>query len=102
MARDAPPTPGDSLSGLYEELLAAEEQEARRRERTGIPLPGNRTRLAAFGAGEPVDVCAGDLPAWARPAGERMHWWRRATVTAFGAVTFYDDDGSAWLAENGL
>jgi hypothetical protein len=30
------------------------------------------------------------------------YWWRRATVSADGAVTFYDDDGSAWLAENRL
>jgi hypothetical protein len=46
-------------------------------------------------------VTAGELPAWAR-VGEVCHWWRRTTVTAFGVVTFYDDDGSAWLAENGL
>jgi hypothetical protein len=30
------------------------------------------------------------------------HWWRRATVTASGDVSFYDDDGSNWLTENGL
>jgi hypothetical protein len=30
------------------------------------------------------------------------HWWRRATVTAAGAVKFWDDDGSAWLAEQEL
>jgi hypothetical protein len=31
-----------------------------------------------------------------------MLWWRRAIATAAGVVEFYDDDGSAWLAENGL
>jgi hypothetical protein len=55
----------------------------------------------AMRAGEPLDVSAGDLPAWAR-VGEACHWWRRATVTASGEVSFYDDDGSIWLAENGL
>jgi hypothetical protein len=30
------------------------------------------------------------------------HWWRRAVVSADGAVAFRDDDGSAWLAENGI
>jgi hypothetical protein len=34
--------------------------------------------------------------------GDVCHWWRRATVTAAGAVKFWDDDGSAWLAENGV
>ena len=28
--------------------------------------------------------------------------WTRAVVDADGAVAFRDDDGSAWLAENGL
>jgi hypothetical protein len=41
------------------------------------------------------------LPAWAR-VGEPLHWWRRAVVSADGAVRFYDDDGRLWLAENGL
>ena len=41
------------------------------------------------------------LPPWAR-AGEPVHWWCRATVSADGAVSFWDDDGSPWLAENGL
>jgi hypothetical protein len=96
MARDAPPT--TSYSSLYAWLLEREETEARH----SMPHPGNALRLAALHAGRPVDVCAGDLPAWARPAGERMHWWRRAIVSADGAVEFYDDDGSAWLAENDL
>ncbi|SUA03099.1 Uncharacterised protein [Mycolicibacterium fortuitum] len=43
----------------------------------------------------------GDLPPWAR-AGEPVHWFHRAIVTADGAASFYDDDGSRWLAENGL
>jgi hypothetical protein len=30
------------------------------------------------------------------------HWWNRATVSADGGVTFYDDSGSRWLTENGL
>ena len=44
---------------------------------------------------------ASDLPPHAR-AGMACHWWTRAVVDADGAVEFYDDDGSAWLAENGL
>jgi hypothetical protein len=96
MARDAPPT--TSYSGLYAHLLAAAEDESRH----SMPRPGNAARLAALRAGEPVDVQAGDLPAWARPAGERMHWWRRAIVSADGAVEFYDDSGAMFLAEHGL
>jgi hypothetical protein len=57
--------------------------------------------MAALRAGRPVDVCAGDLLAWARE-GETTHWWGRATVTAAGVVAFYHDDGSRWLADNGL
>ena len=34
--------------------------------------------------------------------GQALHWWRRAVVSADGAVVLRDDDGSAWLAENGL
>ena len=44
---------------------------------------------------------ASDLPPYAR-AGRRCRWRDRAVVDADGAVEFYDDDGSAWLAENGL
>ena len=62
---------------------------------------GSDERLVALRAGAPVDVPLSALPRWAR-AGEELRWWRRATVAADGAVTFYDDDGSAWLAENGL
>ena len=94
MARDAAPTA--SYSGLYVELLAQAEHEARQ----SMPRPGNAVRLAAVHAGAPVDVCAGDLPPWARE-GEAAHWWRRAIVTADGAVSFYDS-GAAWLTENGL
>ena len=39
------------------------------------------------------------LPPWAR-AGEPVHWWCRDLRD--GAVSFWDDDGSARLAENGL
>jgi hypothetical protein len=69
MARDAPPTTGHS--GLYARLLEREQDEARLRECTGIPAPGNQTRLAALRAGRSVDVCAGDLPRWSCPAGEK-------------------------------
>lgn len=62
---------------------------------------GSDDRMAALRAGRPVDVCAGDLLAWARE-GETTHWWGRATVTAAGVVVFYHDDGSRWLADNGL
>ena len=36
-----------------------------------------------------------------RGAGMVCHWWTRAVVDADGVVEFYDD-GSVWLAENGL
>jgi hypothetical protein len=91
MARDAPPTPRDSYSGLYARLLEREEAEPTRHPQ----------RLAALRAGRPVDICAGNLPQWAR-VGEETHRWRRARVTAAGAVTFYEDDGSAWLEDNRL
>jgi hypothetical protein len=61
----------------------------------------NPQRLAALRAGEPVDIAASDLPLYAR-AGMVCHWWTRAVVSADGAVTFRDDDGAAWLAENDL
>lgn len=90
--------PDNSHHGkLYRLLLEREEAEARH----CTPHPGSRRRLAALSAGGPVDVCAADLPAWAR-VGEVGHWWRRAIVTPAGAVTFWEDDGSMWLAENGL
>lgn len=95
MARDAPPS--HSLRGLYAAVLAREEAEAQH----SYPHPSNRPRLVALRAGEPADVTAGELPPWAR-VGEAVHWWRRATVTATGAVTFYNDDASRWLAESGL
>ena len=50
---------------------------------------------------EPPQLPLRVAPPWAR-AGEPVHWWCRATVSADGAVSFWDDDGSAWLAENGL
>lgn len=48
-----------------------------------------------------LDVRVGDLPAWARP-GEPTYWWRRAIVTPADEVRYYDDDGTAFLRENGL
>ncbi|MDT5101291.1 MAG: hypothetical protein QOC76_5028 [Mycobacterium sp.] len=93
-----PPTTGQH-AGVYTMLLAREEQESRH----SMPHHSNAARLAALRTGQPVDVCAGDLPAGVRPAGKAYsHWWLRATVTADGAVSFYDDDGSIWLAENGI
>jgi hypothetical protein len=58
-------------------------------------------RLAALQRGEPVDVQVSALPSWAR-VGEEPRWWRRVTVSADGSVEFWDDDGSAWLAENNI
>jgi hypothetical protein len=63
--------------------------------------PATPPGTPALRAGVPGDVCTGDLPASARE-GETCHWWRRPTVTAAGVVTFYDDTGARWLAENGL
>jgi hypothetical protein len=61
MSRDAPPETSHH-SGLYAWLLAHEEEESRH----SYPNPGNALRLASLHAGEPVDVIAEDLPAWAR------------------------------------
>jgi hypothetical protein len=63
---------------------------------------GRDERLAALRAGEPVDVPVSALPRWARAGEDLKRWWRRATVSPHGAVTFWDDDGSAWLQENEL
>ena len=91
---------------LYDWLLAREEEA---HQQPGYTLPwtleqpsydGTPQRLAALQRGEPVDLPVSALPAWAR-VGEKLHWWRRATVSA-DSVTFYDDDGSEWLTENGL
>jgi hypothetical protein len=92
---------GPGNSALYAWLTEREESEERAALARGFDTPGTATRLAALRAGEPVDVAVGDLPPWARE-GEAAHWWRRATVTADGSVQFHNDDGSAWLAENGL
>ena len=62
---------------------------------------GTQARLAALQLGEPVDMHASDLPPWAR-AGMVCHWWTRAVVDADGGIRSYDDDGAAWLEENGL
>ncbi len=44
---------------------------------------------------------ASDLPPHAR-AGVVCRWCDRAVVVPDGWVEFYTDDGSVWLAENGL
>ena len=61
---------------------------------------GTAERLRTLQRGEPLDLPASDLPPWAR-AGMVCHWWTRAVVDADGVVELYDD-GSVWLAENGL
>jgi hypothetical protein len=94
MARDALPLNSDG--GVY----GWQRERADEKARHSMPRPGHRQCLAALRAGTPVDVRAGELPAWAR--GETTRWWRQATVRADGAVTFWDDDGSTWLAEHGL
>ncbi|MFG1931318.1 hypothetical protein ACGFK1_11755 [Mycobacterium sp. NPDC048908] len=103
MARDAAPTHG--YSGLYATLGEREELAARNgglvTEASGRVYVGNADRLAAFRTGAPAEMRAGDLPPSVRE-GDPTHWWRRAIVTAAVAVSFHDDDGSAWLAENGL
>jgi hypothetical protein len=68
---------------------------------TGAAYDGSPRRLAALRAGEPVEVHASALPPWAR-VGVTVRWWTRAVVRPDGTVTFRDDDGSLWLAENGL
>jgi hypothetical protein len=84
MARNAPPE--RSHAEVFRWLLEAEETEARH----SMPQPSNARHLAALQAGRPVDICAGDLPEWAR-AGEPTHWWRRVIATAAGAVEFYNE-----------
>lgn len=93
-------------SGLYDWLLERE----RRALAAGGTLPwgegtpsydGTRARLAALERGEAVDIRAADLPAWARVS-VVCRWWTRAVVRPDNTVTFRDDDGAAWLAENGL
>jgi hypothetical protein len=97
-------------SGLYAWLADREERTARNGfqlsgvEQTGCgaySYRGTPDRLAALGCGEPVDIRAADLPAWAR-VGVVCRWWTRAVVGPDNTVTFRDDDGSRWLAENGL
>ena len=68
---------------------------------TGTSYDGTPERLAALARGEVVEIRAVDLPAWAR-VGAVCRWWTRAVVRPDNTVTFRDDDGSAWLAENGL
>lgn len=72
-----------------------------RGRRNSPAYTGCDERLAALRAGRPVDVPVSALPRWARP-GEELRWWRRATVSPDGTAAFYDDDGTAWLAEQGL
>ena len=93
-------------SKLYDFLVDREEQALAAGGALGwLPeqpsYTGTPERLAALRAGEPVDLPLSALPAWARN-GDVLHWTRRATVSADGTVAFRDDDGSAWLAENGL
>ena len=91
---------------LYQWLVDREER-ALAAGRTLVWSPdqpsydGSPERLAALQRGEHIDLPASDLPPYAR-AGRRCRWRDRAVVDADGAVEFYDDDGSAWLAENGL
>ncbi|MGV0781464.1 hypothetical protein [Mycolicibacterium sp. XJ775] len=93
------------FSGLYGWLADREERAARH----GFALSpadqpsytGSAERLAALRAGEPVNIRGCDLPPWAR-VGVVMRWWIRAVVAPDGTVTYGDDDGSRWLAEDGL
>lgn len=97
MAREAAQR-SEHHTGLYAEIHARELAEA---AACPWPNPGNITRLAALRSGRPVDICVGDLPAWARP-GRETHWWHRAIVTATGAIDFYDDTGRRFREEHGL
>jgi hypothetical protein len=65
------------------------------------PSPDDAKRLTALRAGAPVSGATEKLPEWAR-VGETTHWWRLATVRPDETVTFRDDNGLNWLAENGL
>jgi hypothetical protein len=65
-------------------------------------------RLAALRAGEPVDVQARDLPAWAW-VGVEIRWWTCAAVSPDGGVVVsprtpeaFDDGARKWLEEQGL
>ncbi|OCB14147.1 hypothetical protein A5717_11595 [Mycolicibacterium porcinum] len=93
------------FSGLYGWLADREERAALR----GFTLSpadqpsyiGSSERLAALRAGEPVNIRAADLPPWAR-VGVVVRWWTRVVVAPDGTVTYEDDDGSRWMAENEL
>jgi hypothetical protein len=94
------------FAGLYTWLADREERAAAAGgvlidPATGRPYRGTPRRLAALRAGEPVNIHAHDLPPEAR-VGLTCHWWTRAVARPDGTVTIRDDDGSMWLAENGL
>lgn len=93
------------FSGLYGWLADREERAARHgfalSQGDGPSYRGAPEQLAAFRAGEPVNIRAADLPPWAR-VGVAVRWWTRAVVQPDGTVTYHDDDGSRWMAENEL
>jgi hypothetical protein len=53
------------------------------------------------GAGIRIELDTGAIVVHPKLEEVYVHWWRRATVTAAGAVTFYDDTGAMFLVENG-
>jgi hypothetical protein len=92
--------------GVYAFLLEREEQQIARFGRDMVCEDGAvfhwpRHRIDALRAGEPVEVKASMLPLWARE-GVECRWWLRAVVHPDDSIRFVEDDGSRWLAENGL
>jgi len=94
-------------SGLYGWLVAREERAAIRSgyvladPKTGTSYSGLPDRLATLRAGCAINLPVGDLPPHAR-VGLDHHWWNRATVSPDGSIALSVDDGSLWLAEQGL
>lgn len=106
MARACAIGSGAAGGGLYAWLRQREEQAHCQPDLT-LPWTAERAgytgtadRLAALRAGRPVNVPVSALPRWARPDGE-VRWCDRAVVEP-DSVRFVEDDGRAWLAENGL
>lgn len=100
-----PPRARSQFTGLFALVADREERAACH----GFALSpanqpcytGSTERLAALRARNQVNIRGQDLPpcAW---MGVGLRRWTWAVVQPDGTVTYRDDDGSHWLAENDL